>query len=1394
MSAPQWYPDPTGRNELRYWDGSKWTEHVNNGGVSAIEPDPANNEPDTTSTEQPVPQPSPVEPAAGVSLDSPEPTDSIDKAIIHWKNQLLDVGGNNRLLYYRDLKAGTLDISSELDDVDELRVENLLSQGGRIRLSDLFQGDEPEESVKRAQKRAKAIHRKALENLEERGIYTLFAAMGMLTWESTTSTSTPNAPLLLFPLELEPSGAGSSDFNLAIAADPEVNPTLLHFLATQHGIDIDAEAVVNEHTDSNGVIQLGSVSLAVLKEIQKAVPSARLVDRTIVGNFSYQKLPMIRDLEQNAGLLRENEVVLAVAGDKKAIESIRLDATSETVSIHEPDTLKPRDEYLTLDCDSSQNEAINRALKGENLVVQGPPGTGKSQTIANLIGCFASQGKSVLFVAEKRAAIEAVNKNLIKTGLTELIMDLHGGSNLKKMLAGNLAAAIEQIKSATEPNTETLDQRLERSRAELGRYVTAIHDDEKYGVSYFDASCELVNLEGCHESKHRVGGEQLAAIDPTRAESLRTAISDFVQLGGLELVAAKSEWLSCNISNDAQTARAIRAFADLRESLRLAQESVGYVCSEMGAASPTSFEESQTLIDTSLKTNVVTQRFTTDFLVGDLPGVATCLDGNGKHGLRKLFSSSYRKAFNQAESSFVGAAPAPDELRKLVGNANRTMSAWSTFSSKPPQAVTWSDEAAARTSDVIAKAQEALEAAGRSDLVSSGPDTYLPFLQLLLAFENYIPKLSRLREAQGSLQASGFGPLLSECAQIELDEDEASELLDFCWYSSIAESISIENTTIGGFEPGLHDNNVAEFKATDGEHLEVAADRIKRRVAAAAIDARNRFPEQDAIVLKEAGKRTRHMPIRDFLTAAPDVIGALRPCWAMSPLLVSQVLPAKSDLFDVVIFDEASQVEPADAIPSIMRAKQVIVAGDTRQLPPTKFFASSAEDADGDDDNAAALTVGFQSILDVLAAALPRHAWLTWHYRSRDERLINFSNAYVYEGMMKTFPGPAGDGCLRLEQADPFGQSVLEDPAIDKVVELCIAHALEHPDRSLGVITLGVGKANKLEDAIHRAIQGRDDLSAFFDEHQDERFFVKNIERVQGDERDTIFLMADLNRSSDGTVANRLGPINQDGGERRLNVAVTRARSSMTLITTFSHHDLPDSRFKSKGATLFRDYVRYAETGGEDLGEAARRMHPLNPFEADVQQRLLAMGIPLIAQFGVAGYRIDFVALDPDDHTRKVLAIEADGASYHSLPTARDRDRLRQSVLENLGWTFHRIWSTSWFRDPDTEVLRAVQAWEAALDPEPAGQTPASAMPTDETTEASSSAPERTKPRPHIIPGDPITAYSADALDEIVIWIKSDGLLRTDDELMRSCQKEMGYGRLGARIKQSLLAAINRTR
>jgi very-short-patch-repair endonuclease len=484
----------------------------------------------------------------------------------------------------------------------------------------------------------------------------------------------------------------------------------------------------------------------------------------------------------------------------------------------------------------------------------------------------------------------------------------------------------------------------------------------------------------------------------------------------------------------------------------------------------------------------------------------------------------------------------------------------------------------------------------------------------------------------------------------------------------------------------------------------------------------------------------------------------------------------------------------------------VVVAGDEHQLPPTSFFTAATDDeaetgltADGQLD--LSLTSGYESVLDVLDALL-RSSTLRWHYRSHDERLIGFSNAWIYDHLLTTFPGIAGDSCLQhvLVQQTPAASEQEESVSaeVQQVVQLALDHARTRPEETLGVITMGIKHADRIDLAIRHALSQQPELQPFFDEHRQERFFVKNLERVQGDERDAIILSIGYGKSPAGKLLYRFGPLLNAGGQRRLNVAVTRARSRMTLVSSFAAADMDPGRSNAEGVKLLRAYLQYVESRGANLGDALKEKPPLNPFEIQVRDRLTAAGIPVVAQYGVAGYWIDFAAQHPTKPGRMVLAIEADGASYHSSPTARDRDRLRQEQLERLGWRFHRIWSTNWFDDPNDEIDLACQAYDAAVAAADAHTAAAPALQRDlvDTAEAlaisrkDGGAPTRQAPKPQLPYGLPISSYTHQELVWLIRWIESDTLLRTEEDLLNEVMDELGFQRRGARIRHAVAAAI----
>jgi very-short-patch-repair endonuclease len=660
-------------------------------------------------------------------------------------------------------------------------------------------------------------------------------------------------------------------------------------------------------------------------------------------------------------------------------------------------------------------------------------------------------------------------------------------------------------------------------------------------------------------------------------------------------------------------------------------------------------------------------------------------------------------------------------------------------------------------------------------------------------------RIPAIRKAEADLKTLGYGMLLDELKRTSIGADHWPELAESAWLRSYLEKAKAD-PILGAFSRESFEKMRTEFQGLDAKLIASARTIVRRGAAQAYLKARNEKSDQALIFRGEIHKKARNMPVRKLVEKTGDVMMALCPCWMASPLSVSQLLPGKA-IFDVVIFDEASQVMPEDSIPSIARGKRTIVAGDQKQLPPTNFFASGAPDPEDEEEEQDPELVqiamaGMESILDVMQTYCSPNS-LNVHYRSLDESLIRFSNHEFYHDRLVTFPGAGilqgGLTHVLVESPHVDGEELSSSAEIRRVADLVVEHAESRSDETLGVIALGLKHARRLEAEILRRRKERPDLDEFFaNDDIDKAFFVKNLERVQGDERDAIILSFGYAKDAVGNLKNKLGPLNFERGERRLNVAVTRSKTRMIVASTFTEHDMDSKRFSSEGAQTLCRYLAFARTSGSRLDDTAAGDAEVNDFERDVMETLEAKGMLIVPQLGVTRYRIDLAVVDPRHPNRYVLAIECDGAPYHSSATARDRDRLRQRHLESRGWRFHRIWSLDWYEDRVGEIDRAMTAYAAALATGDSSSSTIVAAPVDGAP-ANGYVRQRS-PKPRIGSYRFITSYGESEIQKILDWIASDGILRSDDEMLAEAVPALGFLRRGKLIDERLRISIARWR
>lgn len=509
---------------------------------------------------------------------------------------------------------------------------------------------------------------------------------------------------------------------------------------------------------------------------------------------------------------------------------------------------------------------------------------------------------------------------------------------------------------------------------------------------------------------------------------------------------------------------------------------------------------------------------------------------------------------------------------------------------------------------------------------------------------------------------------------------------------------------VQSFRRRIHEQRSERFVKLDTKQYEIARKRIRERIISTYPNLNRvaRAGSELGILRHEMEKKRRIMPLRKLFQSIPTLLLTLKPCLMMSPLSVAYFLDAKAYQFDMVIFDEASQIFPQDAIGAIFRAKQVVIAGDTKQLPPTNFFAASTSNSsEGYDDDEGYDEEVYDSILEETANILPNRT-LLWHYRSKHEHLIAFSNQEIYKNELVTFPSSnesepdTGVEFVYVEdgyyEPSPRNYNVLE---ARRIVELVKDHIEKYSNRSLGIIAFSEKQQQAIALEIQCFREKHSEYEAFFAEGKEDGFFVKNLENVQGDERDTIFFSVGYAKTKEQkangkSMSMRFGPLGVSGGERRLNVAITRAKINVKLVSSILPSDIDLSRTESDGIRMLRSYIEFAMNGEATLAAAHKNGRP-DDFADSIAQFIRDQGFEVQQYVGCSGYKIDIAVKHPSDLVEQFVAgIECDGYSYVSARTARDRDRLRSSVLTNMGWNLYRVWSAEWYKNPEIEGQKLV--------------------------------------------------------------------------------------------------------
>ena len=1183
------------------------------------------------------------------------------------------------------------------------------------------------------------------------------------------------APLLLIPVKLERRSA-QSPFRIAHHEDNvRINSTLLEFLKRDFDLcipELEGELPCDHSESGIDVPRIFNIIRSQVRDIA----GFEVVEELALSTFSFAKHLMWKDLVDRLDQLRHNRLVRHLIDGSETYGQTGNNTHIEPKDI---DRRPPRDLLTPLPADSSQLAAVLEASEGRDFILIGPPGTGKSQTITNIISQCLGEGKSVLFVAEKAAALNVVHRRLVTTGLSDAVLELHSNKTDRRTVLAQLGRGWDRASGGSEERWIEVNEDLRLHRDKLNAYVKALHAKRSQGFSVFDAVA-LVASPGIPTFEI-----SFAARDAHDRESYKRLVKLAADLGRTHAVVATTPALSLVRHDDWSLewqAELLEAAETFRVTLDDLMDAENALARELGLRSDSNLEARRRTqlkalsprlepgaLDLSSVPDMPAERLTalaqsiaTDFkelaaaisktkatysldAVRRIP--LETLDASWREAQAKIWPASVfarrkvRKLL-QTDADNGASDPAVDLLvlfrireHDIAIRENPLAPVAETGGKRDPErateAVRQAIEFRAALADLGSDVAEPIRfEAATSVLASAAGGPALDALQNYLVVEKaatekerefsrkggicpgessaadldsglatiieervHLSEWTRWMEKKNEGIAAGLGSLVEalEDGQIEEDTEEAFKRAYAAWWLPLAMDSTEELRRFARFE---HEHLIETFRKLDDAAMKHAPLEVMRRIAH-GLPARDGVPRRSELgtLRHQLGLVRPSMPIRQLLATLPQSFGKLAPCVLMSPLSVAQYLPAHQATFDVVIFDEASQIKTWDAIGAIARGRQTIVVGDPKQLPPTNFFGRV-----DDDEDLPEVERDMPSILDEVSAAGVPSRNLDWHYRSLDEALIAFSNHRYYDDRLVTFPAPSagsdtGSDAIQFHKVDGTyarggdRRNQVEAKAITKFARECLKSWLAVPEEdrfTLGVITFNAEQQSLILDMLDQVRREDSELEWFFADDREEPVIVKNLENIQGDERDIMLFSLTFGPDPAGRLTMNFGPINGMGGEKRLNVAITRARRELHVFSSIRAEQIDLARTHAVGVKDLKAFLDYAERGpvalpsgdGDSLGPAE------SPFEEAVADALRDRGWEVRTQIGVSGFRVDLGVVHPDYAGGYIAGIECDGARYHSSATARDRDKVRQAVLEGLGWKILRIWSTNWFRNP----------------------------------------------------------------------------------------------------------------
>ena len=1230
----------------------------------------------------------------------------------------------------------------------------------------------------------KKLHRKAKLSLEENGANTLYLALSFLCWyETDKSVKRRYAPLVLVPVDIIRKISDKAYSVRIRNEDTQMNVTLLEMLRQDFGINIGGLDPLPE--DESGVdLQL------VFNTMRRAVlPHKRwdIEEIAFLGQFSFGRFIMWNDIHTRSDQLRENKVVQSLISGKMEWQPKGIDISPRELD----EKLSPDRLAIPTSIDSSQLSAVYAASEGESFVLHGPPGTGKSQTITNMIANALYHGKSVLFVAEKMAALSVVQNRLKTIGLDPFCLELHSNKAQKRAVLDQLESTLSlgHIKSAEEYTAYA--QSLKEKRRQLSETVAAMHKKMPVGMSLYSA---IIKYE---QTKEHSGKVTLADDFNKRAaeDSYNKAIEliDRISIAGRELNGfADSPLKYCRLKEYSFDIRDdfFRASNTLYEAAKNAERSYDKLAAESGfkakkeqlsyrsimelfelansgfylpdavyAQTPVTDDPEQLdkLVNMEkemheLKVTLLTG-FDESLLTYDINSLKLEWKTNeqkwflsrafGRKRLLRTLRAYSRSAESVSYDNFIDICEKVEQYQKLKGLTDELETRFAPFLGKVWQGEDTSfnhlavciDNTAKMRDMIVMLNDDAVTNAVRSadTHLDSAQDAIKDYKVLCDSIKNVNDRFSvdmaYVQKADDSFEAlkelsKGFTDnadhlrervvlenLLCELDSLSLgnmtdmyrcgavDEDTLKNAFE-CSVSMAAARLAIsEDKRLSSFQGAQFDESIKQYKELTEQFRKLTVQELISKLSAkipTSSDGLRQGNSELSILQRAIKSGGRMLSIRSLFDSIPTLLRRICPCMLMSPISVAQYIDPGFPKFDIVIFDEASQMPTSEAVGAIARGESVVVVGDPKQLPPTSFFTAQNTDEENFDKE------DLESVLDdCLALSMPQKH-LLWHYRSRHESLIAFSNARFYENKLLTFPSP-DDRIKKVTRVQVNGfydksrtrQNLAEAEAV--VSEIVRRLSDEKLRRlSIGVVTFSSVQQNLIDDLLSESFVKNPKLEEWADKMY-EPIFIKNLENVQGDERDVILFSIGYGPDQNGKVSMNFGPINQDGGWRRLNVAVSRARQEMIVYSVLRPDQIDLTRTRAAGVAELKSFLEFAERGTQALARNSNDLvYEHDELAGIIADELIKRGYDAKCEIGCSGFKVDIAISDNESNGEFILGIILDSFTRFSGSSVDDMRITQPGVLKGLGWSVMNVHILDWFDNPASVLTKIEEQFKLA--------------------------------------------------------------------------------------------------